>query len=43
MVVAVKKRICYKDKLKCNNPNTIKSIIERRVKVKIVVFHATKV
>ena len=30
--MAVKKRICYKERLKCYNPNTIKGIIEGRMK-----------
>ena len=30
--MAVKKRICYKERLKCYNPNTIKGIIEGRIK-----------
>ena len=31
--MAVKKRICYKESLKCYNPNTIKGIIEGRIRV----------
>ena len=32
IIMAVKKRICYKERLKCYNPNTIKGIIEGRIR-----------
>ena len=31
IIMAVKKRICYKERLKCYNPNTIRGIIEGRI------------
>jgi ribosome-associated translation inhibitor RaiA len=31
IIMAVKKRICYKDRLKTHDPATIKSIIEGRI------------
>ena len=33
IIMAVKKRICYMDRLKSHDPNTIKNIIEGRMKV----------
>ena len=33
IIMAVKKRICYKDRLKTNNPATKKCIIEGRMNV----------
>ncbi len=33
IIMAVKKRICYKDRLKTHDPETIKSIIEGRMNV----------
>ena len=33
IIMAVKKRICYKERLKCHNPNTIKGIIEGQIRV----------
>ena len=33
LFMAVKKRICYKERLKCYSPNTIKGIIEGRIKM----------
>ena len=32
IIMAVKKRICYKERLKSCNPNTINGIIEGRIK-----------
>ena len=33
IIMTVKKRICYMDRLKSHDPNTIKNIIESRIKV----------
>ena len=33
IIMAVKKRICYKERLKCYNPSTISGIIEGRIKI----------
>ena len=33
IIMAVNKRMCYKERLKCYNPNTISGIIEGRLKV----------
>ena len=33
IIMAVKKRICYKDRLKCYDTNTINNIIDSRIRV----------
>ena len=33
IIMAVKKRICYKERLKCHNPSTISGIIEGRIRI----------
>ena len=33
IIMAVKKRMCYKERLKCYTPSTISGIIEGRLKV----------
>ena len=32
IIMAVKKRMCYKERLKCYNPSTISGIIDGRIK-----------